>query len=279
MLMATTLALGGCAMVRVVYNQAPDALYWWMDGYFDFKEAQTLRLRTDLDAFHAWHRATELPAYVALLDKARNLAGAEVNSSQVCGLFEEGRVRAIAAMERMEPTIVAIAPTLTLEQIGHLEDKLDKRNRKWRAEWMEGPLHKRVAKRVKESVSRAENVYGNLDEKQLAVIRNAVAQSRYDPQLAYRESLRREQDALATLRSFHSTPATPAQVRTAIRAFLDRSITSPDLAYRNYLDGVTKDGCSAVAALHNSTTQAQRQKAWKTLTSYEDDFRALISIR
>ena len=281
MLLAATLAgtLVGCGMVRVAYNQAPDALYWWLDSYFDFKEAQTQRLRKDLDSLHEWHRANELPAYAALLDKARSLSGGTVDTVQVCGMFDEARARAIAAMERMEPTIVAIAPTLSLEQIGHLEDKLDKRNRKWRAEWMEGPQHKRVAKRVKDAVSRAETVYGNLDERQLAVIKSAVARSSYDPQVAYRESLRREQDSLATLRSFHSSPATPDQVRTAIRALFDRSIKSPDLAYRSYLDAITREGCSAVADLHNSTTPAQRHRAAKTLKSYEDDFRALMAAR
>jgi uncharacterized membrane protein len=281
MLLAAALsgALAGCGMVRVAYNQAPDALYWWLDSYFDFKEAQTQRLRKDLDALHAWHRMNELPTYVALLDKARSLSGGTVDSAQVCSLFDEARARAIAAMERMEPTIVAIAPMLSLEQIGHLEDKLDKRNRKWRAEWMEGPQHKRVAKRVKEAVSRAEHLYGNLDERQLAVIKSSVARSSYDPQVSYRESLRREQDSLATLRSFHSSPSTPDQVRTAIRALFDRSIKSPDLAYRSYQDAITREGCGAVADLHNSTTPAQRQRADKTLKSYEDDFRALLAAR
>ena len=277
MLLAAT--LNGCGMVRIAYNQAPDALYWWLDGYFDFNEAQTQRLRADLDTLQVWHRANELPAYLALLDKARTLAGGEVDSTQTCSLFQEGRARAIAALERLEPTIVAIAPTLTLEQIGHLEDKLDKRNRKWRADWMEGPQNKRVNKRVKEAVSRAETFYGKLDERQQAVIRSSIARSSYDPQITYRESLRREQDALATLRSFHSAPVTPAQVRTAMRGLFDRSVNSPDLAYRSYLEAITKDGCTAVAELHNSTTQAQRQKAAKTLKSYEDDFSSLLAAR
>ncbi|MBC7436144.1 MAG: hypothetical protein H7332_08755 [Bdellovibrionales bacterium] len=271
--------LNGCGMMRVAYNQAPDALYWWLDGYFDFKETQTLRLRADLDALHAWHRANELPAYMAILGKARSLAGGDIDAAQVCGLFGEGRARVIASLERLEPTNVAIAQTLSPEQIGHLENKLDKRNRKWRADWLEGAPQKRAARRVKEAVSRAEMLYGNLDERQLAVIRASIARSGFDPQIAYRESLRREQDALGTLRLLNAPSSTPAQARTSMRALFERSTNSPDIAYRSYLETITRENCSVVADLHNSTTPAQRLKAIKTIKSYEDDFQSLLAAR
>lgn len=62
-LMATLLTLGACSTARLAYNQAPKLLYWWLDGYVDFNGAQSEQARQDIDAFMAWHRSAELPAY------------------------------------------------------------------------------------------------------------------------------------------------------------------------------------------------------------------------
>lgn len=278
-LMLAAAALHGCGMVKVAYNQAPDALYWWLDGYFDFREPQTLRVRADLDALQAWHRRHELPAYADLLRKAQALAPGEVTGEQVCELFGTGRTRALALLERLEPTVLAIAPTLDARQISTLEKHLEKRNRKWRSEWLEGSAQKRNAHRVKQAVNRAEMFYGSLHERQLASIRHSIQQSAFDAATSYRETVRRQQDALATLRALVSSPARAAEARTDLRALFDRNINSPEPAYRAYLDAITREGCAAVADLHNSTTTAQRAKAVQVLHGYERDFRELATAR
>jgi len=270
--------LQGCGgLIKVAYNQAPEALYWWLDGYFDLKEMQNLRLRPDLEALHAWHRRNELPSYAGLAEKAANLAQANVNAGQICELFNAARSRALAAVDRLEPTVVAIAPTFKPEQVAHLEKELDKRNKKWREEWIEGTPAKRMTKRVKESVSRAEMFYGNLDPLQLATVREIISRSSYDPQVSYRETVRRQQDALATLRNLVNAQPPEARVKTEIRALFDRSLNSPDLAYRAYIETTTRENCAAVAELHNAATPAQRVRAVRALKGYEADFRELAA--
>jgi hypothetical protein len=272
-LLVLAAGLQGCGVVRLAYNQAPDALYWWLDSYFDFNEAQTLRLRADLDSLQAWHRQNELPAYAQLLRQVRDMAPGDVQGAQLCELFAQGRSRALAVMERLEPTVVALAPTFTSAQITHLERQLDKRNRKWLDEWLEAPADRLQARRVKEAISRAEHFYGRLDAQQLAAVQTIIARSGFDPRVSYRETLRRQQDALSTLRTLQG--AQPAQVRSAMRALFERSLQSPDAAFRSYLDAITREGCDAVAALHNSTTAAQRARAVRTLADYEADLRVL----
>lgn len=278
-LMLVAAALHGCGMVRLAYNQAPDALYWWLDSYLDFNESQTLRVRADLDALQTWHRSNELPRYADLLRRARDLAPGDVNAQQVCALFEEGRARAVAVLERLEPTVLAIAPTLDEQQLGVLEKHLEKRNRKWRSEWLEGPARKRLEHRVKQTAKRAEMLYGSLGDKQLDAVRQNMGNSSFDAATSYRETVRRQQDALKTLRALRSGPPAESTVRQDLLALFDRTVNSPDPAYRSYFDTITREGCAAVARLHNSTTQAQRAKAVRTLQDYEEDFRALAAAR
>ena len=162
-LLALPVVLAACSMVRLAYNQAPDLVYWWLDGYFDFTEAQSLRVREDLAALQQWHRRNELPAYGHTLRKLQRLAPADVTPAQVCNLLETARERALALADALEPTIVALAPTFTEAQLGHIQRHFDKRNRKWREEWLDAPSTVLSTRRVKQAVERAERFYGRLD--------------------------------------------------------------------------------------------------------------------
>ena len=66
-LCAACLAMASCSVVRLGYGQAPDLAYWWIDSYIDLNEAQTPRLRKELDELAQWHRSRELPEIALLL--------------------------------------------------------------------------------------------------------------------------------------------------------------------------------------------------------------------
>lgn len=275
-LLALWLALSSCSMVRVAYNQAPDLLYWWLDGYFDFTEAQSLRVREDLAALQQWHRRTELPAYARTLHKLQKLAPADVAPAQVCEVLEAARERALALADALEPTIIALAPTFSAAQLAHVERQFDKRNRKWREEWIDATREELAARRFKQALERAERFYGRLDEPQRTAVRASLQASPFDAHKTLAETLRRQRDALQTLRLLPRQPAPDhAATQAMLRALFERSMNSPDAAFREYLEQLTRSGCAAVALLHNSTTPAQRTRAVQTLKGYEDDLRTL----
>ncbi len=70
-----------------------------------------------------------------------------------------------------------------------------------------------------------------------------------------------------------------AELTAEMRALFERSLNSPNPAYRTYQAAITREGCAAVAELHNSTTPAQRTKAAQVLKGYEDAFRELSASR
>ena len=61
----------GCSALRFGYNQASDLAYWWLDGYVDFNDAQSVLARNAIASWFAWHRGTQLPDYAVLLARAR----------------------------------------------------------------------------------------------------------------------------------------------------------------------------------------------------------------
>jgi hypothetical protein len=275
--LAATLILGGCSAVRLGYNTSPTLAYWWLDSYFDFDDAQSLRVRSDLQAVQDWHRKAELPLLVQTLKDLQTMAPKTVTPAQVCQLVSGLQTRVQATLDRVTPTIAAIAPTLQAAQLEHISKEFDKRNRKWREEWIEGTLAERADRRVKQIVDRAESFYGTLEPQQLAIVRSHVNASSFNGPRQYKEKQRRHQDAMQVLKELGVTRFSASQATAAIRGLLERSMNAPDPAYRQYMDRLTNESCAAMAALHNSSSADQRAYLVQTLRGYEGDARALAS--
>jgi hypothetical protein len=279
------LALAGtlvaCSAVKTLYSQAPDLAYWYLDGYVDFNGAQSLQVKAGLNKVQAWHRQTQLPAYIDILQKLQERMPSNITALEACDIAANVRGKLMAVSSQMEPTAVAVATTISAGQLQQMEKKFAKTNAEYREDFIDGTPEQKRSKRLKKAVKRAEMLYGELQEDQLAMIAQSIDRSRFNPVLAFGEWQRRQQDVLQTVRSVSSSlPTSPThtsaeKIRAAIRGLIERSSESPDAGYRNYLKSLTEQSCQSFAEFHNKTTPAQRKKAVETLKNYEQDFRAL----
>jgi Family of unknown function (DUF6279) len=280
------LALAGtlvaCSAVKTLYSQAPDLAYWYLDGYVDFNGAQSLQVKAGLNKVHAWHRQTQLPAYIDILQKLQERLPSNITATEACETYQDVRTKLLAVSGQMEPTALAVATTISAGQLQQMERKFAKTNAEYREDFIDGTPEQKRSKRLKKAVKRAEMLYGELQEEQLAAIAQSIDRSRFKPVLALGEWQRRQQDVLQTVRSVSSSLATTSptytsaeKVRLAVRGLIERSAESPDAGYRNYLKSLTEQSCQNFADFHNKTTPAQRKKAVETLKNYEQDFRSL----
>lgn len=270
--------LSGCSTVKIGYNNAPSLAYWWLDGYLDFNDAQSVQVRDSLAALQAWHRRTELPAYAELLRQTQRLANGPVTPEQVCRITTQIQRHVQQLGEQAAEGMARVVPTLQPEQLRYLTHQFDKHNRNWREEWLDSTPQELQARRLKKAVERAESFYGRLDEAQLALLRRSVAGSAFDARLAWRERLRRQQDMLQVLQE-HRNGDRPAHVKAELLALLQRQLESPDPAYRAQFERMLADSCHTLATLHNNASAAQRRHLQDKLQGYEADARALMSER
>jgi Family of unknown function (DUF6279) len=273
--LALLLAVQACSAIRLAYNQAPDFIYWWMDGYVDFNEAQSPKVREEIAKLFAWHRANELPKLAALLQKTQTQAPGSVTNAQACTLFDEARVLFDNITERALPPMAEFVLTLTPEQLEHLQTKYKKSNEEYQRDFMFGSAAEKAASRLKRAVERSERFYGSLDEAQLTAVKRSIEISSFDAQRSFAERIRRQGDALQMLRKLIADKATPVQAQAALRAYIQRSVQSPDARYREYANKLVQEGCQSFADVHNSTTKEQRVKMVETLKGYEGDVRVL----
>jgi hypothetical protein len=270
--------LAGCSAVKIGYGNAPTLTYWWLDSYADFNAEQSPPVRDSLAALHTWHRRNELPAYADTLQKMQRLAPGQVTPDQICGLWAEVQTHIHHLGVQAADPISTVTPTLKPEQLRHLTLQFDKRNQKWRKEWLDVAPTELAEQRLKLALERAEMLYGRLDDAQTALLRRSIEHSSFDARLTDKERLRRQQDILQVLQE-HSNSATSrsTHVLAEVLALLERLQSSPDPVYRAYQVKIAAEGCATLAALHNSASTAQRAKVLETLRDYEVDARALAA--
>ncbi len=271
--------LQACSAVKIIYDRAPDLAYWYLDGYLDFTDAQSLQVKDELVKLQAWHRKTQLPDYIDALQKLQLQMSSEMDGAQVCAIFSELRRKLITVSGQAEAAALALAGTLEARQLTQLERKFSAENADYKANFLEGRPQSRRDKRYKRAVERAEMLYGRLGEEQLVLVGKAIDESGFDAAVIYAERLRRQRDASESLRTLlqnrSSQTLAPAQAQSIMRGLFERTINSPDNRYRIYIEKFTQHSCTAFASLHNSTTATQRTKARKTLNAHEQDLRAL----
>jgi len=271
--------LQGCSAVKIAYNQAIELSFWQLDGYFDFNDTQKPRVREELAKVHQWHRQTQLPVYIEALQRWQTWLPGEVTEAQACAVFDEVRSNLQLISDRALPGAGSVVATLAPEQLNAMQKKFSKLNAEYRSEFIEGAPAALLEKRYKKAVKRAEMLYGSLEEPQLLVLKSRLAQSTFDASLSLNENQRRQRDAVQSLTPLIAGQSTSEQTGPVMQAYLQRALNSPNTAYRNYQERLTRDSCASFAALHNSTNAAQRAKAVQTLASYAQDFRLLTAQR
>lgn len=272
-LLVLVLMLPACSAIKIAYNQAPELLYWYFDAYADFAGAQSPQVRADLNRLHAWHRQTQLPGYTLLLQDAQRQVRGDLSPSQACVIFADVRSKLLVVYGRAEPTVALLAVSLDASQLQHMERRFAKGNVEYRDDFLDATPEAVRRQRLKKAISRAEMLYGRLDDGQAAMLGRMIDQSGFDAARSYAERLRRQRDALETFRLLTVGPAADKADKAgrAVNGLMERSIRSPDASYRDYAEKLTAANCKSFSELHNATSTAQRNKAAAILYGYEKD--------
>lgn len=275
-LLLFSVLLTSCAAVKLTYNNADTLVYFWLDDYVDFTIDQKVGVKNDLQAFHSWHRQTQLPAFALMAKTLQVQAQGNVTPVQLCANWNQVEPTLLSPLSAyLEPVVLKLITQLSADQITSIEEKYAKTNKKWLEEWQPETtrvLHKNTEKNIRE---RLENLYRRLSDEQLKMLREHIATSPFDSKIAYAERLKRQQDLVTTLKNIQAKRLSAEAAKEPLRAVLQRGLMSPDAAYRAYAERVKQSNCELYAKLHNSISPEQRTYALQTLQEYERDFKSL----
>jgi hypothetical protein len=281
-------ALAGCTLVRLGYNNAAELGYRWIDGYIDFNDEQAVKARAGLEDLMRWHRKSELPVLAQWLDKQSREITRDTTPAEICAVGTELRDRSFAVLDRALPAAADIAVTLTDAQIAHLQKRMDRGNAKFRDEYGQKSPADREESTLERSISRAEMIYGSIDDKQRAVLARAAKTPSFDPEVVLAERVVRQRELVQMVRTARKAAQDGAHVAGArdkvvsqLRVDLERWVKqgttefSPRPAYRAYLRKMQDYNCELSAQVHNAALPATRQAARERMKGWETDARAL----
>ena len=271
------LVVAGCSALRLAYNQAPTLAYWWIDGYADLDDPQSVRLRSDLEDFFAWHRQTELPTYLSRLQRWQDMAANDTQPEKAYAEYQFLRSAYLRMIERSLEPAARLALSLSPAQLQHLQRKYDKNNREFESLYLRVDEEERIDNLVDRALERYEPLYGSLSDGQLDLLREHIRRSPFDARRVNEERLRRQSDLMATLRSLRADPqADLPRAVAALRQWHDRVLRSPLPDFPGYSETLVRNACDQFATLHNSMTPQQRAHAVRVLKDYETDLRSLL---
>jgi len=279
-LAAAAIALAaGCSALKLGYSQADHLVYLWLDGYVDFNEAQGKAAREAIARWFAWHRRSELADYSDFLLRAEREVAANTTPERACAWWGGIRTRIDRALERTVPPFTDVVMTLSPEQIAHIEKRYAKTNKDYRDDFLQPDPAVRAAEAVKRVTGRYEMLYGDLDPFQKERLERWVGESPFDPRRFFDELRARQQDSLKAFRRISGERLDRPSAMALVREWMQRFFVSPDPAYREYAERVSRHNCAIFADVHNSTSAAQRQHAATKLRGWATDLAALAAER
>jgi len=269
-------SINSCGLVKTAYNNAPEALSWWLDDYFDFTAAQKAVLKPALHRVHDWHRENQLPSYIkSLQDLQITVAKEQFSPNEACEKIDQFKDNFTQLQSQFIPTIIEIAPLLTNKQLQYFAKKLDKRALKWKSEWWQETTEEQLSVRLEKTEDLAEKIYGNLTDAQRALLKQHLAKTPADPALSYAEILRRNQDVEQIVTALHSQSLSQESKSQLVKDGFERLQNSPNPAYEAYSNQMKQRTCVIIADLHASTNSKQKQHANDWLQDYIVQFSSL----
>jgi hypothetical protein len=268
--------VAACSAVRLSYNQGPVLLYWWLDGYVDFRADQTAPVKAAIEDWFNWHRASQLPDYAQALAALQALAVDKVTPAQICATADAWQQRAEVAYVQALPALTDLVRTLSPEQIRHIEKRYAVKQAEAVADYLQAVPAERQKAGFERSLDRAETLYGKLDAAQRRRLAADLSVSPFDPERWLNERWQRQQDILRALRQWQAERSDTATVQAGLRRLGAAALRSPRVDYQAYASTLQSANCVLVAGVHNSASPAQRQHAVAKLKGWEDDLQALI---
>lgn len=204
LILALLALTGGCAMVRVAYNNAEPLVRYMAHDYFDLNEKQNEQFRKRLLEFHDWHRANELPLYAGLLRTAAQRGEKSMTREDVAWAAEQIRARYRVIVTKAVEDAAPILVTLSAAQLRELEARLAKANDKYAKDVLSGDETNQFHAQSRRLLNRFKDWTGPLSDAQETRIEQFVRLHLKTTAMRFENRKRWQKEAVALMRQTRS---------------------------------------------------------------------------
>lgn len=271
---AALVALSGCSTVKIAYNQADHIAAWTVDDYFDLTPEQKAAFKSRFNRFHAWHRSTQLPDYVDLLESAHQRVSAGATLTDADWLSNAFRARLEAITRHAHQDAAVLLSQLSDEQVSAARKEMDKRNQKFARERGVGaPEDEQRRLQTKRQIERIEHWTGPLSAAQESRIRALSRSLPLITEQRHQERLRRQDEFLVLLQQRRNLDTFAPKLRDWV---IDWDKTRPS-AYQSLYTRFTQESARMYVAVLDMLTPEQRQHVLTVIRRHQQNFRELAA--
>ena len=267
--------LGGCAMVRVTYDNAEPLVRYTARDYFDLNEKQNDQFRKRLLRFHDWHRANELPHYARLLRTAAQRGEKGITREDVAWAAAQMRARyrvlIVKTVDEASPILVTLSPA----QIKELEKRLAKANEKFEREFLPAGEDKRSRAQAKRLLKRFKDWTGTLSDRQEERIERFVKAQMHTAQMRFENRRRWQREAVGLLRQVR----TPEELAARLADIFVQPANHRPPEYVQALAAWESDLTDLILDIERTLAPEQRAHFLRRMGRYAEDFEALSAER
>ncbi len=280
-----------CSMVKVGYEMAPTLARWEISEYVTFDGAQQVMADQRLERLHEWHRSTQVPDYVAWLNRvmARLEPLAQPGAAGSDGLIRPELAVPVAELAQwraqafgyFEPMFLAtarpfaeLALTFTGKQLDQIEQALKKRNEALHRRYRVGDQEKTLDRRVERWRERLEYFLGPLTEKQQARLDRRV---RALPAMTdwWEARLARQREAMVLLRRLSAEQPDLASAERDIRLMFRQWGQSRQATGGSAALATVRRSDQIIADMLAIATPAQFEHARELFAGFAEDLRGI----
>ncbi|HVQ61941.1 MAG TPA: DUF6279 family lipoprotein [Burkholderiales bacterium] len=271
LLAAVCVPLASCSATRMAYNNAETGLRFMASSYLDLNAVQADDMRVRIERFHDWHRASELPAYAALMRSASERAARGITAEDVAWALTNVRARyrklAAKAAEDAAPVLATLAPA----QIATLEEKFADNNEKFEKDFLSADEGRRRRAQAKRMLERFRDFAGDLSVDQEARIELFVFAHEKHVALRFDDRRRWQRDFVAALKAQHQ----PQELGASLAEMFNKPERRRSADFIREDKAWDEDLGRLIAELDRSLTPKQRAHVVRRLSEYATDFAVL----
>lgn len=271
----TLALLAGCGQIGLTYRHLDVIIPWSLNDYLDMNASQKDWLDERLKEHLSWHCTTQIPDYLAWLDRLQNMVETDqVNQTQLRARAAEAKQAIASISKEITPSAVELLRQLDDQQVAEMETAFANDQRKHAAEFVDQPLDQQVAERAQRMVKRLNAWIGKLSPTQ----RDRVLQwstSLGEQNRLWIDNRTHWQSLLLSAVKQRHTPDFDQRIASLLQ---DReTFWTPE--YRQAYDHTEQAALSLITDLIAQSSPEQRQKLLAKIADVREDFTRLSCLK
>lgn len=273
-LLTTTIV--GCSTVRFAYNQGDTLTYWWLDDYIGLSQVQEPLIRGSLERHFWWHRTEQLPAISETLQRAQKKLQAPVSASEFLNLRSELLNHTYKVAEEVIPDAAKLLISLDASQIDTIQKKINKRNQKFRNEFLPKDKNKQASVRANKIIERTESFYGSLNTQQENKIREYLLKNSIDAEIAFEARLRRQAEFIAICKEVQLKKLDQKTTEALLREYMRNFETGKSKEQQAFHKKWVASGAETASFISSIVNEEQSRYASGKVGGWHADIKELI---